>query len=99
MRGLRWIDQRLPFQRSASEPSRPAPTPVQAAAALHEPPSRRKLPMFGVRCILHFLPSHRSMNEPGPARGSRPAQNSRQLRLHAPLRLAATLDFPYCPPA
>ena len=58
--GVVWIDQAVPFQRSASGFAPPAelPTAVHAAAAVHDTESRTaSLPEgLGEPCTDHFVP-------------------------------------------
>ena len=72
--GVRWIDQLLPFHRSASVASPPPrfvndPTAVQDLGDAHDTPSRLLLVApagFGVRWIDQLLPFHRSASVTSP---------------------------------
>ena len=55
--GVRWIDHRLPFQRSTSAPPLYAPTAVQAVVDTHDTSFSKLLYVgFGVSWIDHRLP-------------------------------------------
>ena len=64
--GVRWIDQRTPFQRSTRgnvpSPAAYSPTAVQAAADVHETPARRASAVAGLAVVWidQCPPRHRS---------------------------------------
>ena len=59
--GVAWIDQRVPFHRSASGPAPDLPTAVHADAEVHDTPFRSPpWDKLGVDWIRHRVPFHRS---------------------------------------
>ena len=60
--GVRWIDQLVPFQRSASVAPALDPSAVHAILDAHDTPTSAPPIGFGVRWIAQLLPFHRSAN-------------------------------------